>query len=330
MIYILKSNSKIVTKKILDKIISKNKIDSDYVFTFDFEENNSFNEAFNEYLSLSFNNEKKLILVKNANFIGELKIEKNLENQINLLTESTINNILILEVQKINRRGKIFKTHENSFSIIEKNSPTIKEFEMFIKDFANNNNLNLKNEAIKIILSKQINNFDLLYMELQKILLLSKNELITKEIVENVIIDHSRERLFKVSEYVMELNYDKTKKMFAQFKNEGEQIYLIGEFLVRGFSKLLRYKLLIKNGYDHKQILKITNWNPWEIKNFPIFIENWSSEDELKNFFYEIILKKSFLELINSQNNFNLFNINLMEKILLSNIFHQRLSLNKK
>ncbi|BDU67608.1 MAG: hypothetical protein TYPL_2610 [Candidatus Tyloplasma litorale] len=325
MLFIIKSDSFSIRKKIINKLIQKNQISTDDIFSFDYEEKNKLNEAFSEFFSFDIFNNKKCIIVNNANFINFSKMDKNINKKVNLIKDKNINNILILIPNKINKSSRFLKKYNVDFNILEKDSPSKNQIEKFIFDFFDNKSIRINKKNIKNILNKSSDNFDILLNELNKISILNISE-VTEKIVEETMFDFSRERLYKISDYVLNLDIEKTNRILKQFKSEGESIYLINEFLLKGFSKFMRYKILLKKGFSKNEILKMTGWNYWEISNFDNKISIWKDDHLLKEFFYEVVLDKCFFNI--GLNNYEL-SMNSFEKVLISNMLIYKNTLNK-
>ncbi len=320
MFYLVKSNTLSISKKIINKIILSNNVFEDNVFVFDYDENRGFDKAYTEYLSLDFSGEPKVIILKNSDFINALKIEKEIEEKIKNSIEIENRNIIIFTVEKINKTGKINKKYGKYFKILEKDAPEKKDKINFIKTFFDNKNVKINGNLCQLILDYVGDDFDLLLTELNKLYIIEENE-ITKSLIEKSVIDFSRQRLYKITEYVLKLDSNGVKNMIKQLKSEGEGIFLIGDALVREVSKFLRFFLLRERGYSNSEIIELTNWNQWGVRNYSNYIDNWKDSNILSEFFYDIILDGSFMEMLKS-NQIN--KLDTLEKLLTTNIIKIR------
>ncbi len=317
MFYLVKSNTKSMKDKIVEGLIKQHEISNEDVYVFDYEESKTIEPAFLEYLTLDFEGKTKVVIIKNADFINAARVDQQLENRFGSAILLTNKNILIMTVDKLNKTGALRKKYGDQMNILEKDSPEQKEITSFIKTFFETRNINISSSNIELIKSRSSDDFDLLVSELSKLELLETNNEITKEVIEKSTLDFSRERLYKISEYVITLNESKVLDMMNQYRAEGESPYLIGEFMVKDFSKLLRYKIMREDGINDNQIRELTGWNPWAIKNYSNWSHGWKDINLLKEFFYEIILKKCFLEMLDNQPEDP---IGTFEKILIANI----------
>ncbi len=317
MLYIVRSNTKSIKDKIIEELLKGNEISNDDIYVFDYEELKSPEPALLEYLTLDFDKKVKAIILKNADFINLKSVDKNMENRFVSSMLLKNNNLLILTVDKLNKTGMIRKKLEGNSTVIEKDAPSKNEMFSFIKGFFENRNINIQRSEIDLIISRSSDDFDLLISELTKLDILQTKGEITRELIEKGTLDFSRERLYKIVEYVATLNVEKIMDMMNQYREEGESPYLIGEFMVKDFSKLLVYKSMREEGYADNQIKDITNWNPWAIRNYSNWIWNWKDIQVLKEFFYDVILQSCFFDMLNNQPEQP---IDMLEKILVANV----------
>ncbi len=317
MFYLVKSNTNSMKKKIVESIIEQNGISADDIYVFDFEETNNVEPAFLEYLTLDIENKTKAIIVKNADFINAARVDQQLSNRFGSAILLTNKNIFIMTVSKLNKTGQLRKKYEKEMTIYEKDAPETKDISSFITKYFENRGINIGYKEIELLKSRSSDDFDLLVSELSKLELLQKDNTITEESIKKATLDFSRERLYKISEYVITLNEEKVIEVLKQYRAEGEGVYLIGEFMIKDFSKLLRYKIMNSEGMNDNDIKQLTGWSPWVIKNYSKWISSWDDVEILKDFFYNVILEKCFFDLLEHQPENPL---SLMEKILVANI----------
>ncbi len=301
----------------MDNLIAKNGISSEDIYVFDYEESKTIESAFLEYLTLDFEGKVKAIIIKNADFINTKTPDQNLVNRFSSSILLSTKNILIMTVDKINKTGLLNKKFSDKMTILEKDGPSNHELGSFISSYFKNRNINISNKDIELIKSRASEDFDLLVSELSKLDILQTNGEVTSQHIQKATLDFSRERLYKICEYVITLNVDKVEGMMRQYRAEGESQYLIGEFMVKDFSRLLRYKVMVEKGFNDNEIKDMTGWNPWVIKNYSRWSYHWQDVNKLKDFFYEVILKKCFLDLMKDVPEDP---IGTLEKILVANI----------
>ena len=318
MFYIVKSNSKSLRDKIISKIVETGQIENDNIFKFDFEEENDFEKAFSEYLTFNFDNKNKVVILKNSSFLNLVKPEKKYEDRFIKSIDIIDNqNIIILTIDKLNKTGKLNNKFSGKIRLIEKDSPQGDELIMFIQNFFSTREIAITPDLSKRIIERLNGDFDLIVSEIKKLSLLSIDK-ITNEIIDSVVLDFSKESLFKLADAVLTLDEKKISKLINQLITQGESFYLVSERLAMEFSKVLRYKVLsdIKHISD-LDFQKLTNWNMWGIRNYSKWIKFWPSQKIMLDFFYDIVLWKGFFDILNGNPNDPL---RLLEKLLVSNV----------
>lgn len=317
MFYVVKSNTKSMRDKIVESLIKQNNISQEDIYVFDYDEIKTIEPAFLEYLTLDFEGKTKFVLIKNADFINAARVDQQLENRFASAVLLNNKNIIVLTVDKLNKTGMLRKRFENDMTFLEKDGPDAKEMSSFINDYFSSRGISISAREIEMIKSKSSGDFDLLISELSKLEVLQSDNVITEEHIDKAILDFSRERLYKIAEYVITLNDVKVASMFKQYRAEGEGPYLIGEFMVKDFSRLISYKAMRNKGFNDGQIKDMTDWSPWAIKNYNNWSSYWKDINILKEFFYEVILKKCFLDIVKHNPEDAL---GTMEKMLIANI----------
>ena len=243
MFYVTKSNSKFLMDKIIDKIIEAKKVEKDNIHFFDFEEKGDFEKAFSEYLTFDFNNKKKIVILKNSSFINLVSPEKSHMERFEKSIKIDSKNTMVFAVEKLNKTGKINKKFSSEFKLIEKESPTNNDLIKFIEHFFSIRKIKISPSSSKKIIEKLNNDFDLIVSEIKKLELITTT-VITNELIDSVVIDFSKENLFKLASSVLTLNIEKVSSLINKLISQGEEFYLVGEKLVNEFSKALRYKLI--------------------------------------------------------------------------------------
>ncbi len=321
MFYLVKSNTKSMKDKVVENLIKQHGISEEDIYVFDYEESKTVEPAFMEYLTLDFEGKSKVVILKNADFINQTRVDQHLENRFRSAVLLTNKNYFIMTVDKLNKTGALRKKFESEMNIIEMDAPETKDISGFIKKFFDNREINIGSKEVELIKSRSSGDFDLLVSELKKLEVLQTTGTVEKKHIEKATLDFSRERLYKIAEYTITLNENKVIEVMNQYRAEGEGPYLIGEFMVKDFSRLLRYKIIKSKGFTDGQIKDMTNWSPWAIKNYSNWERQWQDISLLKEFFYNIILKKCFLDLLTNQPEDPLGSI---EKTLVANIIDMK------
>lgn len=316
MIYLVKSNTQLLIDEIIMKIVSSLNQEKSDVINFDFETDKTIEEAVFEYLSLSFENERKIIHLKNADFINAKSIDKKIELTFEKIINENSDNVIILSVNKINKTGKISKKYISKFNVLEKDAPKGNDLIEFIKNFFLNRNIKVDNSVLKNIYDRIGDNFDLMVTELKKIDILQKGS-IDNALVNKALLNFSRERLYTIADCVFKRDIDGISRMIKQLIAEGESTFMISDALNRVGSGFLKYYQLREKGFSNLEIMNMTGWGQWMVRKYSDFFKYWNSLDELFNFYYETIVNDLLFSFIDYQPKNGLRQI---ERLLLSSI----------
>jgi len=244
MFYLIKSNTKYISEKVIAQVIASKKIEEENTYIFDYDEKNDFENAFLEYLSINFDSQPKAIIIKNANFLNLVKPNKEhvlkFENTVKLNSP----NIILFVVDKINKTGKLIKKYKNEFEILEKDAPENRELISFVNKYFSSRDISLENGGAKKIVDMVGKDFDLIFTELNKLDILSVDNKVSNKLIENTVLDFSRERPFYLAAKVLTLDIPGINYMIEQYRIQGEPFFLVSERLALEFARVLRYKIL--------------------------------------------------------------------------------------
>jgi DNA polymerase III delta subunit len=177
--------------------------------------NNNFREFFLELQKITNQflwSKKKDIILKN---LDELK-----NNEILAFTEflknSQNNFILIFSQEPTDFLDKLRK-NKIKFKIFHLQPPQKRYLEEFIKNYALERKVSLPQNIIKILKENYQDNFDLLLNDLEKIIILSKNNLNSKNFQQILQILHFQTDAFKIQDFFLDKNWPLFIHHFKKF-----------------------------------------------------------------------------------------------------------------
>lgn len=240
------------------------------------------------YLSLF--DEKRYIVVKNANIFGSDKLsEKNSELLLKYLDNPNENTVLIFTYNgKVDMRKKITKVTKDKYKLINVEKLNYNDLVEKIRMLVKKDGFTIDTDSINYLINNCLNNYDLIYNEIEKIKIYyikpCKFDLKDiKQIVSKAIEDNN----FKFIEAAINKNIKKSFEILDDLSLlKIEPITLIS-LLAREY----RFMHIIKTLYnDNKSIIDISK----ELK-----LQNWQTEKMLKNSFSYSIeeLEKNLLVL---------------------------------
>ena len=264
MEYIIKSNS----YRLLDKKINEltTNIDKENIIYFDLtiDDIKTILEECN-YISLF--NDKKAIIVNNVNIFGT-KFEYKEENNLleNYLKNSNPNTILIFIVDSLSLKKKCVKTIKDSGGLIELNKPKDEELKRSIKDYLKENNYKIENNALNSLISNLNDNYDYILNELDKVLVIKKDYLITLEDIEKYTIKIASDNIFDFVDQVIKKDTKKVYEFLNKYISDKNEPAILISNIASQYRLMLCVKNLIKEGFSEKIIADEFGIHPYRVK----------------------------------------------------------------
>lgn len=264
MEYIIKSNS----YRLLDKKINEltTNIDKENIIYFDLtiDDIKTILEECN-YISLF--NDKKAIIVNNVNIFGT-KFEYKEENNLleNYLKNSNPNTILIFIVDSLSLKKKCVKTIKDNGGLIELNKPKDEELKRSIKDYLKENNYKIENNALNSLISNLNDNYDYILNELDKVLVIKKDYLITLDNIEKYTIKIANDNIFDFVDQVIKKDTKKVYELLNKYISDKNEPAILISNIASQYRLMLCVKNLIKDGLSEKIIADEFGIHPYRVK----------------------------------------------------------------
>ncbi len=268
----------------------------------------SLEEIIKEATYVSLFHEKKILIVRNANFFSS---EKNKEEDLDIFYKYMENpipftTILFITFQKIDTRRKVYKEFIKKNKVIILPPLSNSETTAKIKDLFLKKNYKVESEILQFLINACANNYDLIYNECQKIFLYySKPQQIQEADVKNIVSKSLTDNNFKFVEAVISRNISLALKILEDLiLLKVDPIALI-MLLAREYRMMICVYTLQHSGYKKTDICKNLKMQDWQVEKIiketsGYYIENLKKN--LKNLAiidYEIKSgkKDKFLEL---------------------------------
>ena len=176
MEYIIKSNSYRLLKEYINNLTKD--IDSENINYFDLSIDD-INTIINEANYTSLFNDKKAIIVYNSNIFGtKYEYKEDLEILEKYLNNPNKNSLIIFITDSINLKKKCVKIIKNNNNLIELNMPKDEELRKKVKEYLSVSNFKIENKALELLINNNLNNYDYILNELDKVLVIKKDYLI--------------------------------------------------------------------------------------------------------------------------------------------------------
>ena len=285
-IYLITSDSIKLIDEELKKILKK----ETNIETFDLN-NVELEDILIEAQYVSMFNDKRVIVVKNANIFGSGKIvEKKAELLLKYLESPNENTILIFTYNdKCDTRKKVTKLIKEKYSYIEIPKLSFNDLTNKIRNNLKSDGFSIESDSINYIINNCLNNYDLIYNELEKLKLYYDNPCkISFNDVKKIISNNIDDNNFKFIEAVINNDLERAFKLLDDLSLLKVEPISLVSLLAREYRLLYCTKTL----YDDKRDL---NSISCELK-----LQNWQVEKMLKNSF-----KYTYDELENNILNLN-------------------------
>ncbi len=280
MEYIIKSKSyRLLKNKIKELTID---IDENNILDFDLAFDN-IKDVVEECNKISLFNEKKAIIVYNTNiFNTKYEYKDDLAILENYLNNPNIYTTLIFIADSVSIRKKCVKIIKDNNNLIEIEELKEEDLESTIKKYLKDNNFNIEYNALKKIISNLNNNIDLILNELDKLLVVKKDNTITLDDIDKYTTKLNDENVFDIVEAVIKKNKKKVFSYLDNFiLNKEEPAILLSNIAIQ-YRLIYCTKKLTLNHKDSKEIATLLDVHPYRVK---LALENSKlyTLDELKD-----------------------------------------------
>ncbi len=291
MNYLLDTDSKVL----LDEELAKKVKDSPNKIIYSYKET-SIKEIIEEASYVSMFAEMKYLIVKYADFFGKTKISETDQNLLlnYLKNPNPYTTLIFVTYEEIDKRKNLVKFFINQNSYIHLETPKGYELINNTIKLAGEKGYLLDTECAKYICNACLNNWDLIWNEIQKFeLLFPKNRQISLPTLKKIICYNASENQFKFIEAVVTKNMNLAINLLEDLKILKTEPLQLLNLLAREYRLMLMLSLLEDQNYFPKDIineLKIPDWQFQKLQKNKIKYH----KDDLKDFLLSIA-KKDFL-----------------------------------
>lgn len=265
-IYLISGESYLLINEQINNIIK----DSKNITIFDLSVN-TIEEAVLEAGYFSMFDEKKYIIIKNANFFGTEKIkEKDNELLLNYFESPNVNSVLIFVCNtKLDTRKKITKVIKEKYSII--NVPNLKYYEIENKviEICKKKGFAIESETAKYIVACSLNNYDIAITELNKVFLYYNEPChILKEDVNHIISKPMNTNNFLFVDAIVENDLERSLELFNDLKIMKVEPTILLSLIARDFRIMLQVKTMLEEGKREYTIMNEIGLLDWQLEKY--------------------------------------------------------------
>lgn len=280
MVYIIKSES----YRLLDNKIKEltDGIDKDNITHFDLTID-SLKDIIEECNYTSLFNDRKGIIVNNSNIFGtKYEYKEDME-----LLEKYLNNYnkdteLIFITDSVSLKKKCVKIIKDNGNLFELKKPVGDDLRKMVIDYLKQDNFKIENSALTKLITNTLENYDFILNEIDKVIVVKKDYLITNEDIDKYTIKIIEENIFDFVDLVIKKD---TKNIFIKLEKyilEKQEPAILLSNIASQYRLIYSVKNLTRKGYSEKEIADELGIHPYRVKLAREKSYNYTN-DELKD-----------------------------------------------
>lgn len=280
-VYLIESPSRILLEKEIDNIIkeSKNRIIYNAL-------DSTIEDILNEASYVSLFDEMKYLIVKNSNFFGSEKLKEAEEEKLLSYLEQPypLCTIIFTTYEPVDSRKKLTKKIKEKHYI--KNITVPKGLELYnsVANLLVEKKFLAEKDVINYIINACLNNYDLIYNEIEKLSLYYEKATKLKledikQIISKTLIDNN----FKFLDAVIEKDLKKALHLLEDLITLKTEPLALINLLAREYRNMLEEKHLEKMKFTTKEIKEKLHLQDWQLDKVRKNASNYH-EDDLKDY----------------------------------------------
>ena len=279
-VYVINGESYFLINEEISKIIK----DSKNITTFDLNIN-TLEDVIIEAGYYSIFQEDKYIIVKNANFFGSSKLSEDDTNLLMNYLDNPQDNTIIIFVcnEKLDLRKKITKLVKDKYSLKVINNLKVYEIENRLKMYFQKNNMSIDEDSLKYIISNSLNNYDLIMMEVEKLILYyNKPSNISYNDVLKISARNINTNNFLLVDAIVNNDLEKSLELYNDLKIMKVEPTVLISLIARDFRIMYNIKTMLNDNINEYTIMNELGLMDWQLNKYLQKVFPYKLE-ELKN-----------------------------------------------
>lgn len=264
MNYLIQSNSNELIKEELKKIIK----DDDNVMTWNYEAA-GLDNILEEASYLSFFEEQKYMIIKNAVIFGDGKIsETDTEKLVAYLKKPNEKTTIIFVIQtKADMRKKITKTIKEEGKLLVLDGLKPLEIKKKVKELCKASGYDIEDQTIEMIASRCQNNYDLMANEIRKIMLYyNKPQKVQHADALEIVSRSAEDNNFRFIEAMMKKDTVFARKIYQDLMLMKVEPMALLSLLAREYRLTLYTKLMLQQNRNTHLIASLLKLQDWQVE----------------------------------------------------------------
>ena len=279
-IYLISANS----YRIINTEIKK--ITKDQKYSIINYNNSSIKDIINEVNSLSLFSDKRVTVISNCSFFGKDKLtDKDANLLLDYFEKPNKNNITIFTMlDKVDKRKKITKIVEEKYKLIEILPWDKKSLREHLKEYLDKYNYQIDYDTSSFIIDNSLDNIDILFNELDKIMLYyNKPCFIKLADVKNIVGSKIDNNIWHFINNVILKNLEESVKLLQDLKVYKIDSTSLVILLYREYKLMYLIKNINELDMDSNAFAKNYNLRDWQIDNIYKNSLSYSNQELLRN-----------------------------------------------
>ena len=270
--------------RLIDKEISKIVKDNAYeIFNLN---KSSIKEVLEEASYFSLDNNKKYLVISNADIFGSDKIDDSItDSLINYFNNPNPNTVLIFTTQKpIDSRKKIVKELKSKYKIINTPKMDKKTINSLLTNYVKEQDFDIDWETVNYVINNSYSNLDIMFNELDKIMLYYNFPCRIKyqDVVAIVGTELDNNNFHFVSA-VVEKKLDEALKLLNSLKIYKVDSNVLATLLAREYRLMYYVKKMYQNKISLSEICSNLSLADWQVNKLYNNGIHYSESELLKN-----------------------------------------------
>lgn len=259
MVHVVHGQDQYLVKKNIEFLIKKHHKDNDYNYSSYKLNDITIANIISEIQTISLFETNKIIVIDDEN--SEYYEYINHDKFCYVLLNHSDKVMIIIKI-----KSDSVKTNNiiNNFNIIKVKNYTKTQLELFINKLCASFKISITKPAIDFLIANLPNETNVFINELKKMQHI--NELITLEIIEDIIPHYFNDNIFKTIDYLLKKDYQKFWTQFDYYNTiKYDKIKMIN-ILAYQLELIRDIKILINQNYNYEQISRKINISPFQVK----------------------------------------------------------------
>lgn len=279
-VYLVSGESYLLVNDKINEIVGENT----NVTIFDLSQT-SLQDVIVEAGYVSMFQEEKFIIARNANFFAGDKLS---EDDTNLLISyleqpNPQSSLIFVCPQKLDTRKKITKLIKDKHECIVIPNLKYYEIENRIMSLFKKQGFKIGEDTVKYIVANSLNNYDIAYMEAEKIMLFyNEPTSVSLEHVKNIVAKSINTNNFLFVDAIVDNNLELSLELLKDLKIMKVEPTVLFTLIARDFRIMIQVKTLLESGKSEYAIMSELGLQDWQLekyikKTFPYKIKELES-----------------------------------------------------